>query len=98
MPITVPLSKKINTHNGEVDKIELREMNATDIVSARYPPVRVIEKRGDDDMHMEFRYDIIMQLASRLSGIDDILLGDLNAKDFHAVSNAVVKLWNASGE
>lgn len=98
MPITVPLSKKLTTHNGDVDKLELRDMTATDIVAARFPPVRVIEKRGDDDMHMEFRYDIIMQLASSLSGVDDILLGSLNAKDFHAVSNAVVRLWNASGE
>jgi hypothetical protein len=98
MPFTVPLSKPLKTHDGEVTQLTLRDLTASDIVMARVPPVKLIANSKEDEEHAEFRYDIIMQLASRLTGIDDLILGGLSARDFHAVANAVVKLWNASGE
>lgn len=98
MPKTVPLSKALKTHDGDVMKLELRDINATDIVLARVAPYKLISNKTEDEQHAEYRYDIVMELASRLSGIDDILLGALSAKDFHAVTLAVVQLWNAAGE
>ena len=96
MSKTVPLSKPLQTHNGEVSSLTFRDVDAQDIVTMRTPPVRFVEVNGEN--HAEFRYDIIMQLASRLCGVDDILLGKLKAKDFHVVSQAVLAQWNASGE
>ena len=96
MPATVPLSKPLKTHDGETSTLTFRDVEAKDIVVIRTPPVRFVEANGES--HTEFRYDAIMALASRLSGIDDLLLGKLGAKDFHRVSQEVLSLWNASGE
>lgn len=98
MAKTIPLSKPLKTHEGEVSKLELRDMQASDIVLARVAPYRVVETKEGGEQHVEYRFDVVMQLASRLSGVDDLVLGALSAKDFHAVTLAVVQLWNAAGE
>lgn len=98
MTVTVPLSKPLKSHDGEITKLTLRDMTASDIVQSRIPPFKLVESSDETEKHAEYRYDIIMQLASRLSGVDDIILGGMSAKDFHAVSKAVVMIWNASGE
>jgi hypothetical protein len=96
MSVLVPLSKPLKTHDGDVSVITLRDIEGKDIVAVRVPPVKFIE--ADGESHTEYRYDVVMQLAARLSGIDDILLGKLNGKDFHALSKAVLNIWNGSGE
>jgi hypothetical protein len=98
MAKTIPLSSPLKSHDGEITKLELRDMTASDIVLARVAPYRIVESKNEDERHTEYRFDIVMQLASRLSGIDDLVLGGLKAKDFHAVTLAVVQLWNAAGE
>jgi hypothetical protein len=96
MPITVPLSKALTTHSGDVNELVLRELNARDMVEVRQPPIKLA--RVGDEVTQEYRYDTIMKLASLLTGIDDLVLGKLSAKDFHNVVAAVVDAWNASGE
>lgn len=98
MPRTVPLSRPLKTHDGEVSELKFRDMTASDIVMGRVAPYKVVVSKDGTEHHDEYRYDIIMELASRLCGVDDLLLGSLSAKDFHAVTLAVVLLWNAAGE
>ncbi len=92
----LPLSKPLKTHDGEVSELTLRELTAADIVQAKSPPLKFITQDGEQVA--EYRYDVIMQLAVKATGIDDIVLGRLAPKDFHALSSRVVGLWNASGE
>lgn len=89
-----PLSKPLTTHDGEVSELSLRDLTAADIVRAKSPPVKLIA----GDQSAEYRYDIIMELASAMTGVDDIILGKLTPKDFHRLASRVVALWNASGE
>jgi hypothetical protein len=96
MTNTVSLSTPIKTHDGETSLLTFRAIAARDIVAVRVPPVKFVE--AGNESHTEYRYDVVMQLASRLTGVDDILLGSLSAKDFHAVSQKVLAIWNASGE
>lgn len=98
MAKTIQLSKPLKTHAGEVAEITFRDMSAADIVEARIAPYRVIERKDESETHLEYRFDVVMLLAARLSGIDDLVLGGLSAKDFHNATLAVVNLWNAAGE
>jgi hypothetical protein len=96
MAHTVPLSKPLKTHDGEVSELKLRDLTASDMVEARNSPIKMA-RVGDEVTH-EYRYDVIMKLASRLSGVDDLILGSLNPRDFHELTAKVVDLWNAAGE
>lgn len=92
----VPLTKPLLTHDGEVMELSFRDLTARDIVEARVPPIKLA--RVGDEVTQEYRYDVVMKLASALTGVDDLILGKLSAQDFHAVTNEVINRWNASGE
>jgi hypothetical protein len=96
MPTTVPLSKALTTHKGDVNELVLRDLDARDMVEVRQPPIKLA--RVGDEVTQEYRYDVVMKLASLLTGIDDLVLGKLSAGDFHKLTGAVVDAWNASGE
>ncbi len=98
MASTVPLSKPLLTHSGEVSELILRELTAADIVAVKQSPFKVTVL-PDKTTVVEQRYDVLMTLGSRLSGVDDLVLGKLSAPDFHKLTNAVIEEWNAnSGE
>lgn len=98
MPKTVPLSRPLKTHSGEVSELVFNDLTAKDIIEARMAPVKATAKRGSDEVTVEYRYDIVARLAAASCGHDELLLESLTAKDFHKVTEAVVELWNASGE
>ena len=92
----VLLSKPLKTHKGEVTSLELRELSARDIVEARQSPIK-ISHVGDEVVH-EYRYDVVMRLASMMTGHDEIVLGAMKGGDFHMLTAAVVDEWNRLGE
>ncbi|MGZ6199188.1 MAG: phage tail assembly protein [Vulcanimicrobiaceae bacterium] len=94
MATTVPLSKPLTTHDGDVSTLTLRDVTAADIVSCKVAPY----KFDPNGTTYEINYAAVMALASRLCGLDDLILGKLSAKDFHAVSQAILGLWSAAGE
>lgn len=104
MPANVTLSKPLTTHKGEITEIELRDITAKDLVEMRVSPLGFtnigsgIGSARVTDQRVELRYDIAMGYLVRLSGIDEILLGALQAKDFEKCVGAVTKLWNDAGE
>lgn len=95
MAATVPLSKPLVTHSGEVRELILRDLTAADIVAVKVSPFIVIVN-PDKTTRVEQRFDTLMTLASRLTGIDDIVLGNLKSADFHTLTQAVINEWNAS--
>lgn len=97
MSKTVPLSKALKTHDGDVTKLELRDITASDIVEMKTSPYQVI-RRDDGEVELVVKYDVMMKYLSRLSGVDDLLLGALKASDFQAACNVVGQLWNDVGE
>lgn len=103
MAKTIPLSKPLLTHDGELKELKLRELTAADIVSVKVSPFKVTVLPGtpgaavdDRKTEVEQRYDVLMALAARLTGIDDILLGKLKGSDFQKLTQAVIEEWNAS--
>lgn len=104
MPRTVPISKPLTTHKGEVTEIELRDITARDMVEMRVGPTSVsthAEGIGNArvvSQKFDIRYDIAMGYLTRLSGIDEILLGSLKAADFDKCVVAIQELWNEAGE
>jgi hypothetical protein len=97
MAKTVPLSKPLKTHDGEVRELKLRGLIASDIVAMKTSPFQVI-RREAGDVELIIKYDIMMQYLSRLSGVDDLLLGAMEGNDFQAACNKVGDVWNGVGE
>lgn len=96
MANTVPLSKPLKSHQGEITELTLRELTARDIVEARQSPIK-IARVGEEVVH-EYRYDVVMKLASMMTGHDEGVLGGLKGGDFHKLTAAVVDEWNRLGE
>lgn len=92
----IPLSRPLKTHKGEITELTLRELDARDIVEARQSPIK-IGRVGEEVVH-EYRYDVVMKLASMLTGHDEVVLGGLKGGDFHKLTAAVVDEWNRLGE
>ena len=97
MANTVPLSKPITTHDGETSTLTLRNLNAADIVAMKQSPFQVIRREGGE-IELFVKYDVMMLYLSRLTGIDDIILGKLDGQDFQAACNKVGDIWNGLGE
>jgi hypothetical protein len=97
MAITIPLSKPLKTHDGEVTSLTLRDFSAIDIVNGRVSPVKIVVNE-DKTQTIDIRYDVAMAYLSKLTGVDDILLGALSGADFQKAVNAVIELFNSSGE
>lgn len=104
MARTVLLSKPLLTHQGEITKLELRDLTARDMVEMRVSPTSVAvhtEGVGNSrvtNQKFDVRYDIAMGYLTRLSGVDEIILGALPARDFDACVVALQELWNEAGE
>jgi hypothetical protein len=97
MAYTVPLSKPLTTHDGEVSELSLRNIDAADIVSMKTSPFQVI-RLSSGDVELIVKYDVMMQYLSRLSKIDPIVLGKLSGTDFQVACNKVGDIWNGLGE
>lgn len=97
MAFTVPLSKPLKTHDGDVSELKLRDIDASDIVSMKTSPFQVI-RQVSGDVELIVKYDVMMQYLSRLSAIDPILLGKLSGTDFQIACNKVGDIWNGLGE
>lgn len=97
MAFTVPLSKPLKTHDGEISELSLRDIDAYDIVTMKTSPFQVI-RQASGDVELIVKYDVMMQYLSRLSKIDPILLGKLSGVDFQVACNKVGDIWNGLGE
>ena len=108
MSATVKLSAPLATHQGPIEEITLRDLKARDLVKMKVSPYSYINL-GDDsgkpvqnkrlDQRFEMRYDIAMGYISLLTGIDEVLLGDMSGSDLQKVNNAFVAMWSdAQGE
>lgn len=100
MPRTVPLSKPLKTHAGEITELTFRELTGGDIAEMSLSPIAItlVEADGVKGQKVDIRYDIAMKYLARLTGIDTILLGSLPAKDFSNAAQAVIAEFNALGE
>ena len=86
---TVKLVKSITTHKGELSEIVLREPTAGAFVKFGQPfKVRV---KGDD-FELDFEDKATMGFLAECSGIDEILLRDLSARDYMKCRTALAHL------
>ena len=93
----LPLSKPLKTHDGEVKEIALRGLTAADIVEMKTSPFQVLRREGGD-VELIVKYDVMMKYLSRLSGIDDLVLGAMDGQDFQVACTKVGDIWNGLGE
>ncbi|GAB7002310.1 phage tail assembly protein [Bradyrhizobium viridifuturi] len=98
MARNIKLSKPLKTHDGEVMELKLRDLTARDIATMRESPYKVIQRKDDGTVELEIRYDKMMAYLSLLSGVDDLILGDLSGTDFQSACNVVGEVWNGLGE
>ena len=92
MPITVPLSKPLKTHKGDVTEIVLRDIEARDLVMMKRHFINVVQTAEGQKFETDFA--LAQQYIEALSGIDALSLNPLPAKDFNACIDALAKLYN----
>lgn len=97
MAKTVPLSKPLETHDGEVSELTLRGLTAADIVRMKKSPFDVIRLDGGE-VELRVKYDMMMSYLAELSGLDEIVLGRMSGPDFQKACNVVGDIWNGLGE
>jgi hypothetical protein len=84
---TIPLSKPLKTHDGEVTSLALKEPEARSFFEHGEPfKVRVIsDELNGDRIDFEFYNSVFKKFLTDMTGVDDILLGKLRAADYMAL-------------
>ena len=79
-PYKITLKRPIKTHNGTAYELRLREPVAADFIEVGRVPFDV---RGDDDnRRATVDFKCVAQWGSRLTGLDEIILGQLAVDDW----------------
>ena len=90
----VTLSEPLKTHDGDVTTITVNEPRAKSFFDHGEPfKTRVIAVEGQPDQ-IEFEYNtaILRKFLMDMTGIDDLILGKVTARDFFALRNATTNL------
>jgi len=82
-PYALRLSKPIQTHQGSTSTIKFRDPIGSDFVDVNKLPFEVVGVDGARTVKIDFALGA--KWASRLSGIDEELLGQMNRADFFAM-------------
>ena len=82
MTHTFKLSKPLKTHDGEITELKLKEPKAR--LFFKYgDPFKLAPMKDRADLEFVFDKEAIMQFISEMTGIDDIVLGDLSTGDYY---------------
>jgi hypothetical protein len=94
-PYTLKLSVPLRTHQGMVHELKLREPIAADYFEVGRVPFDV---RGDDDnRRITIDFKLMKEWAARLTGHDEIILGQLSAKDWLGIAARINSLLMQAG-
>ncbi|MDQ8700219.1 hypothetical protein [Hyphomicrobium sp. LHD-15] len=93
---TVPLSRPLKTHQGDVREIVLRKPQFGEFIEIGPVENLVFSNADGEARQMESKIDLqrLMRWASRLSNIDQIVLSTLDPIDGYNLSKAVVEAVN----
>lgn len=79
-PFTIHLRKPLTTHEGQTRVLKLREPVAADFIAMGKLPFKT---RGSGDaMEVDVFFDLAAKWLSRLSGVDEILIGQMGRMDW----------------
>lgn len=93
--VTVPLSRPLTTHEGELRAIPLRKPTFGEFIAIGQIET-VIYSGADGALRRESKFDLqrLMRWAVELSGQDHIILATLDAEDAYALTKAVSDIVN----
>ena len=87
--LKVPLSGKLLTHKGLVKELELKAPKARAFAKFGEPfKVRHVK----DSVEIDYSNDSMLNFLADMSGVDIILLGDLDASDYRNVRDQATPL------
>ena len=85
--VVVTLRSPITTHDGSTTALTVNAPKARDLIALRTNPHTIYS-----DGRFETRHDIMVKLVAALTGVDELILGDLTTPDWNAVT-AVVRAY-----
>ena len=89
----VKLTTPINTHNGEVSEITLKEPRARSFFThGEGFKMRVVSEGDKDRIEIDYNHSVFAKFLSDMSGIDEGLLGNITASDYFTLRNAATNL------
>lgn len=91
---TVPLTRPIKAHGGEISEIKLKEPTARLFFSHGEPyKLKVkLDNEGDADVDFTFFNNVIAKFLVEMTGLDEIVLSSLSAYDYTNVRRRAVHM------
>ncbi|MDO8980299.1 MAG: hypothetical protein Q7V17_13805 [Afipia sp.] len=96
----ITLSAPLKTHSGEVNSITVNEPRAKSFFDHGEPfKARVVTDGENDRIEIDYNNAVLKRFLSDMTGIDDLILGGMRAKDFFALRSAATDLiFGVAGE
>ena len=89
----VTLSEPLKTHDGDVTAITVNEPRAKSYFDHGEPfKTRVVTDGETDRVEIDYNNVVLKKFLSDMTGVDDLILGKLRARDFFALRNAATNL------
>jgi hypothetical protein len=97
---TISLSAPLKTHDGDKMEITVNEPRAKSFFDHGEPfKTRVVTDGHKDRIEIDYNNSILRKFLQDMTGIDDLVLGGLRARDFYALRNAATDLiFGVAGE
>lgn len=82
------LSSPLKTHDGEVTELKLKTPRAG-LLTKHDDPFKLQPIKDGDGYEYVFNNRSMMQFASEMTGIDDLILEDMSVSDFWRLRNEI---------
>ena len=91
--LTVSLNTSIRTHDGDTSTITLKEPKAKSFFEHGEPfKMRVIAEGDSDRVEFDYDHKVLSKFLRDMTGIDELILGSIAARDYFALRNAATNL------
>jgi hypothetical protein len=88
---TFKLSSPLKTHDGEVTELKLKTPRAG-LLTKYDDPFKIQPLKDGDGYEYVFNNKSMMQFASEMTGIDDLILEDMSVSDFWKLRSEIARV------
>ena len=97
---TFALTTPLKTHDGEVTELKLRYPKARAFIRIGVPFTNVVERTEDGATRTSLNFDAkkMMSFVADMSGVDDIVLGNIEGEDVMPLFYTLTAMLSGGGD
>ena len=94
------LTTPLKTHDGEINELKLKYPRARSFIRIGVPFTNVVERTDDGATRTSLNFDAkrMMNFVADMSGVDDIVLGNMEGEDVMPLFYTLTAMLSGGGD